>query len=349
MSTAPPAHQSFVPGPIISHSRPLIDADDIRAVTEVLTSGQLAQAEKVREFELRTAEQLSQRDGVAVSSGTAALHLALLAAGIRPGDAVALPSYACAALLHSAEYVGAKPILVDIDPGGFNLNSEDLRRKSASAPDGVKAVIVPHMFGTICSIAAVRDAAGDDAVIIEDATHAIGNPAVGGGDLVVVSFYATKMLTTGEGGMVLGRSLATLGTVRDRREYDGKPTHAMRFNYKITEMQGALGLSQLKKLPFFISRRRELTRRYGRPEQTCYRFVVAVPDRLRVLEEFEALGIQARTPVFMPLHQLLHKAESGFPETIRAMDRYVSIPLYPALSEDEVKRILAAKRGILGK
>ena len=333
--------------PPIPHSRPLIGKDDLRAVEAVLRTGHLAQGEKVAEFEASMSSRLSQRAGVAVSSGTAALHLALLGVGVRPGDAVAMPSYACAALLHAAEHAGAKPVFVDIADRDYNLDPEDLRRRGAALTSRLGAVVVPHTFGRVCDLSAVREAAGDGVPIVEDCAHALGDPGIGRGDLLVCSFYATKMMTTGEGGMVLGNNEALVEDIRDLRQYDGKLRHRIRFNYKMTDVAAALGLSQLRKLSGFVARRRDLSRRYGREERTCFRFVVSVADPTATVQEFEAQGIHARRPVFMPLHRYIGVPDEDFPVTTRATDTYMSIPLYPALTEPEVERILAAKERTL--
>ncbi len=333
-------------GPVIPHSKPYIDAVDVRAATNVLRSALLAQGKEVRAFEVAMAASLRQADGVAVSSGTAALHLALLGLGVRNGHAVAMPSYACAALLHAAEYVGATPVFVDIAKDDYNMDLVDLLRKVRANP--LAAVVVPHTFGRVCDLRAIREAAGGDVPVIEDCAHALGDPHLGRGDALVCSFYATKMITTGEGGMVLSRRRTFLEDVRDLRDYDEKSNHRMRFNYKMTDVEAALGRSQLRKLPRFIGRRRILSRRYGREERTCYRWVVPVPKPARVVRAFEAEGIRARLPMLKALHRCRDLPDSVAPYTALAMERFVSIPLYPALTEAEVRRIERAIGRILG-
>jgi len=322
-----------------------IDEEDVRSVADVVRSGNLAQGERVEAFERSVARFLHQKGGAAVSSGTAGLHLALQALGVHEGDAVAMPSYVCSALLHATESVGARPVLVDGSDEGYNLDPEDLERLGGRLPRGLAAVIVPHAFGSLCDISKVRDAVGD-VPVVEDCAQAIGDPVVGLGDVIVCSFYATKMMTTGEGGMVLSRDDGVIDRIRDMRDYDMKPDHRARFNYKMTDLQAALGLSQLKKLPKFVDRRRELSRLYGREQRTCYRYVLPTSDLESALNRFERKGIHARRPVYAPLHQYLGLPDSDFPKTSRAMRTALSIPLYPALTDADVTRIRNAMREI---
>ena len=334
----------------IPHSRPLIGAAEHRAVSRVLASGLLAEGQEVAGFEREMARRLDRRHAAAVSSGTAALHLALTALGIGSGDRVALPSFVCAALLHAIELAGAEPLLIDIDPSTFNLDPDDLRKRLRSR---TKAVIVPHMFGLPASMTEI---AACGVPIVEDCALALGakyrrQPVGSLGVLSVVSFYATKMIASGEGGMVLGNRVGLLQDVLDRRSYDGRSRHRPRFNYKMTDLQAALGKAQLRRLTDFVRRRRRLASFYtkkleGGPWDLppldrghCFYRFVARPRRgtERLLIELERRGIDARRPVFRPLHRYLDL--SGFPGTNEAYRRAVSIPLYPALSSVEAERV----------
>jgi len=337
---------------VIPHSRPTIGPDDIRAVTEVMWSGDLAQGERVRQFEEDLAAFLGRRGGVATNSGTSALHLALLALGLGAGDEVLLPSYTCVALLHAVRYVGASPRIVDIEPEGYNLCAHEARRHLSRR---VKAIIIPHMFGMAADLAPL---ASLGIPLIEDCAQALGGTYHGQlvgsvGITTICSFYATKMLTTGEGGMLLSNSDVILQRARDLRDYDGRTSLETRFNYKMTDMQAALGLSQLSQLPAFLDRRRALASRYTaalgnlpitlpavRPDRThaFYRYVIGVSDAARVSRRLNRRGIQCKAPVFHPLHGYLE--QEGFPHTETAMRTALSIPLYPSLTEEEVDRLL---------
>ena len=338
---------------VIPHSRPTIGPNDIQAVTQVMLSGHLAQGEKVRQFEDAVATYLGRRGGVATSSGTSALHLALLVLGLGTGDEVLLPSYTCVALLHAVRYVGAAPRLVDIEPGGYNLcPHESLRRLSPR----VKAAIVPHMFGMAADLAPLVSLGFP---LIEDCAQALGGtwrgrPVGSVGAISICSFYATKMITTGEGGMLLSDSDVVLRRARELRDYDERTTLDTRFNYKMTDMQAAFGLSQLDRLPAFLERRRNLASRYTAALQdlpitlptvtpelthTFYRYVIGTDDAPSMARRLSQRGLQCKTPVFHPLHGYLK--QEGFPHTEAAMKTALSIPLYPSLAEEEVDLLLS--------
>lgn len=341
----------------IPHSRPLLGIEEQEAVRRVLASGHLAEGMEVSRFEREMARRLKCQYAAAVSTGTAALHMALVALGVKAGDRVAMPSYVCSALLHVAEWVGAEPLLVDIDPITFNLDPDDLRKRLRPR---TKAVIVPHMFGLP---ARLHDIAACGVPIIEDCALALGakygtRPVGSVGVLSVLSFYATKVIATGEGGMVVSNRARLIEEVRDRRSYDGRSRHRLRFNYKMTEVQAALGRAQLRKLSRFLARRRGLASFYARAlsdgpwdlpsadgGHSFYRFVARPRRRpTRVREELVRRGIEARRPVFLPLHRYLGLED--FPGAEEAYRRAVSIPLYPALSSGEAERVVRAARHV---
>jgi perosamine synthetase len=214
---------------MIPHSRPFIDEEDAREVQRVLLSGQLAQDGEVAHFESRMASFVGVKGAVAVSSGAAALHLALMALKVGPGCEVIVPSYVCPAVVNAVLYTGATPVVADIDPGSFNLSPEDAKRRVTAK---TRAVIVPHMFGLPADLDAL-EALG--VPVVEDLALALGSRRhgrrTGGfGTLAVCSFYATKMMATGEGGMVLGSDGVLLADVRDLRAMDDKDDFRVRFN-----------------------------------------------------------------------------------------------------------------------
>lgn len=335
----------------IPHSRPLLGRGEQRAASAVIRSGMVAQGKEVACFEREMAMVLERRRAVAVSSGTAALHLALIALGVGERDIVALPSFACAALLHAVDLVGASPRLVDVDPRSFNMDPEDLQRKRHGR---LKAVVLPHMFGLPAN---VEEIASLGLPVIEDCALALGarnrgRPVGALGELAVVSFYATKMITTGEGGMVLGDRARFSRIVEDRRSYDGRPRFGRRFNYKMTDVQAAIGRVQLGRLTSFTRARQRLASLYshlleGGPwelptesdEHVYHRFVLRVRARgaKNLLSRLQRRGIDARRPVFRPLHRYL--GLSGFPGADEAHRRALSLPLYPSLPVQDAKRV----------
>jgi dTDP-4-amino-4,6-dideoxygalactose transaminase len=344
---------------MIPHSRPTLDQDEVDAVARVLMSGQVAQGEEVHRFERTLASLVGAGDAVAVSSGTAALHLALLALEIGAGDEVVIPSFVCPALLNAIGYVGAVPVPADIDGETFNIDVRDLKRRLTAK---TRAVIVPHMFGLPADI---REIVALGVPVIEDCAQSLGSshrgaPAGSFGILSVFSFYATKVICTGEGGMIAAGDLRLIDKIRDLRDYDEKEDGRLRYNYKLTDLQAAMGVVQLGRLPAFIGRRRAIARQYDeflreypvslpvRPqdrEQIHYRYVLRTERLQGLLDAGIEAGISYRRPVFKPLHQYLGLA--GFPATEGAFRRAVSLPLYPALRDAEVQTILRHLRSFL--
>lgn len=360
---------------IIPHSRPTLGSEEIKATSRVIKKGLINQGQVVEGFEKGVAEYIGVRGGVAVSSGTAGLHLSLLALDIGPGDRVIIPSYCCIALLNAVRYTGAEPILADIELDTYNIDPGWVEDYLASCKSQVsslkspKAVIVAHLFGQPADMGAFMDISRRYGIpIIEDCAQAIGatyrdKPVGRFGLLSVLSFYATKVMTTGEGGMVLSNSSRLLNVVRDLREYDEKRDDRLRFNYKMTDIQAAIGLSQLKGLPGFIRRRQRIARQYlkglkGLPillpsplpgrRSIYYRFVIRVNKVRGFMERMEGEGIVCRRPVYRPLHYYAGDGHlprtrgmvRGLQNTERAWREAVSIPIYPLLNDEDVERVL---------
>jgi perosamine synthetase len=344
---------------IIPHSRPLITDSDIKAVTETLKSGQLSQGQAVVKFEKSLADFLSKKRGAATSSGTAALHLVLLALDVKEEDEVIIPSYVCTAVLNSVNYTGATPVVVDIEPLTFNI-SVDAAKKALTSK--TKAIIVPHMFGCPAEMDKLSELG---IPIIEDCAQAVGATFKGQnvgsfGLLSVFSFYATKVFACGEGGMVLSNSEDLLSKIEDLRDYNNKNDYILRYNYKMTDIQASLGLSQLSSLEKFIERRREIAGRYLEEFKNCnftlpvwkegkehiyYRFVVKTEeDASEYLEKLQQKHIMCRRPVYKPLH--LYLDLSGFPHAMEAWQKAISIPLYPSLKEREIEKIVTVVKEI---
>ncbi|THJ19750.1 MAG: DegT/DnrJ/EryC1/StrS aminotransferase family protein [Nitrospira sp. CG24D] len=349
---------------MIPHSRPSIDQREIRAVTNVLQSGHLAQGAAVERFERGMATYLGLAGGVAVNSGTMALEVALRALGIGPGDEVILPSYVCAAPWQAVQRVGAQACLVDIEPETFQIDAELAR---AAITSKTRAIIAPHLFGLPADLTALAQLG---VPLIEDCAQTLGameqGRSVGSvGVLTVCSFYANKLLCAGEGGMVLSRDSELLERARALREYDSAPSLIPQAtNLKMTDLQAAIGLAQLNRLPELLERRVSLAREYrealagtsailpavpaGR-SHVYYRFIIRIPqtelgsDELSgCLERMERQGVQCRKPVFRSLHRYL--GFDGFPASEAAEREALSLPLYPALADEEAAQILIAMR-----
>jgi dTDP-4-amino-4,6-dideoxygalactose transaminase len=344
---------------MIPHSRPAISQDDLQVTADVLRSGQIAQGPWVGRFEREMAAFVGVRGGVAVSSGTAALELALRALRIGVGDEVIMPSYVCAAPWLATQRVGAQATLVDIDLNTFNIDPLAARQ---AITKNTRAIIVPHLFGLPADLTALE---GLGIPLIEDCAQTLGVTEQGRhvgtvGRLTVCSFYATKALCAGEGGMVLSNEATLLERITSLREYDGVAIlDPSSFNLKLTDLQAALGLSQLGRFSAFQERRSFLAAAYrdtlSSQAAVCpivppgrthgyYRFVIRLPHArtapgglANIISRLEQQGIHCRKPVFRPLHRYL--GQPGFPHSDEADQTALSIPLYPDLTDVEVRQI----------
>lgn len=342
---------------LIAQSKPTIGGEELLAVGDVLKSGQLAMGPAVRAFENKFCSLIGTRYACAVNSGTSALHLALLAIGVKAGDEVIIPSYSCTALLNAVWYAGATPVPADIDERSFCISREDAERRITSS---TKAIIAVHTFGAAADISALRSTGID---VIEDCAHSLGgfqgSKKMGSiGTAAVYSFYPTKMMTTGEGGMITTSSESVFRFVTGAREYDMPEKPEVRFNYKMTDIAAAIGLAQLEKLDGFIARRRYVAERYNKLFTRCrfvtvperdlssdvvYRYILLFSDSGRAGDFIEAMnnsGIVCDRPVFRPLHSYLGLPDSGFPVASDVFARAVSIPVYPSLSDGDIERII---------
>jgi dTDP-4-amino-4,6-dideoxygalactose transaminase len=347
---------------MIRHSRPWVTEEDTAGVTAALLSGCLAEGRHVRRFEAQVARSVGQRYGLATSSGTAALHLALLALEVGEGDEVLLPSYVCSAVLNAVYYTGATPVLCDVDLETGNLDPGDaLARRSPRT----KAAVVVHLFGHPAELGWVEEIG---VPVIEDCAHALGarwrdRPVGSFGAIAVFSFYATKVISTGEGGMACTSSAELLERMQELRDYDNHGCYELRYNYKMSDIQASLGLTQLARLPRALARRRALAARYGAAlscagvglpphrehcESVFYRYVVRTSQSARAIRQFAVRSIECKRPVFRPLHQYLNGSGPQLVNTDRVYAESLSLPLYPALSDREAELVLAAARAIFG-
>jgi len=320
----------------IPHSKPTLGKEEQEAVAAVIASGRIAQGEQVAAFEEECAALLRRKYAVAVNSGTAALHLALSIYG-KPGDTVHIPSYACASLQQAAGMAGLKPHLCDCD--------RDFITDVGGKKQGLRVAV--HLFGATTPVQ-------DGHLLIEDLAQGMGGKAGRKGTMAVTSFYATKMMTTGEGGMVFTDDLAVAHTLRDRRDYDNRDDAQQRHAYKMTDMQAAMGREQLKKLPAFVQRRRDIAEYYDislvdlpvqlpRGEGHVYfRYVIATPDRDGLMRHLHQQGIEAKLPVHRPAHHFLG---GMLPQAERAHKEALSLPIYPSLTDAEVERVVKSVRG----
>lgn len=344
-------NQENVDSIFIPHSRPTLGQEEIAAVAKVIASSHIAQGKVVHEFEQAMAEKIGVGYAACTNSGTSALHLVLLAMGIGPQDEVIIPSYVCSALLNAVNYVEAVPVLADIIPQTYNLDPEDVKRRLTRR---TKAIIVPHLFGLPANLEGLLAL---NVPIIEDCAQAVGSTYqqkyVGTfGEAAIFSFYATKVMTTGEGGMVVSDSKDIIDRVRMLREYDNRDQYEIGYNYKMTDIQAAVGLTQLARIEYFVRRRRSIAQSYYRafdslglqfplPDQDniYYRYVIGLgTDSAPWIEALRKQGIGCTRPVHLPLHKYLNL--KGYPQTTNAWKQALSIPIYPSLAKEDIDQVI---------
>lgn len=383
----------------IPYGRQDISTADIQAVVDVLQSNWLTQGPAIPRFEQAVAEYCGVRYAVAVSSATAALHIACLAAGLGPGDWSWTSPNTFVASANCARYCGAKVDFIDIDPKTYNLSITELAKQLEAAHHRQqlpKVVIPVHFAGQSCDMAAIAQLAQTyHFTTIEDASHAIGGQYRGQpigcctySDMTVFSFHPVKIITTGEGGMVLTNRadlyeklirLRSHGITRDpnlMRGLSDGPWYYQQLelglNYRITDIQAALGFSQLQRLNEFVTRRRFLADRYNQLLQSLplilpyqdpstnsswhlYVIQLAEPNLIhRHRQIFEALrqaeiGVNLHyVPVHLqPYYQDIGFSHRSFPVAEQYYQRAISLPLYYGLTESAQDRVIAVLKEVL--
>lgn len=380
----------------LPYGRQTIEDDDIAAVAEALRGDFLTTGPTVEAFETAFAAKVGAEHAVAVSNGTATLHLAMMALGVGEGDVCIAPSVTFLATANCARYVGAEVVFADVDPDS-GLMTPDTLAKALDAVRGrrVKAVLPVHLRGDVCDLPALKalaDAAG--ATLVEDAPHALGSIGTFDGvahpvgdcaysSFASFSFHPVKTLATGEGGMLTTHDAQLAARARLLRSHGmvrppgGDPwwyeMPELGFNYRIPDVLCALGLSQLAKLDRFVARRRALTALYARllAERAPRVRLAATPAHsnpalhlLTVLIDFEAEGVSRRTVVealkargigtqvhYIPVHrQPYYVGRQGLADLPGAdawYARCLTLPLYPAMTDGDVERVVEALAGVL--
>jgi UDP-4-amino-4,6-dideoxy-N-acetyl-beta-L-altrosamine transaminase len=382
----------------IPYGRQDITADDIAAVAQALRSEWLTQGPAVPRFEQAVSARCGAARAVAVNSATSALHLACLALDLRPGDTLWTSPITFVASANCARYCGASVDFVDIDPRTYNMCVRALEHKlvQARAAKRLPKIVIPvHLAGQSCDMAAIHALAVEYGFrVIEDASHAVGGTYRGRpvgdcrfSDMTVFSFHPVKIITSAEGGMILTNSdelaeraalLRSHGITRDPARMSGQSEGPwyyeqidLGFNYRMTDMQAALGVSQLARLDDYLARRHALAARYDRllaalPVVTPWRqpdcssalhlYIVRLPrataakhrqvfERLREQE----IGVNLHyIPLYrQPYHQRQGPRRDDFPEAERYYAEAISLPMFPTLTEDQQDRVIDALRAAL--
>ncbi len=347
-------------------ARPLIGEEEVEAVAGVLRSGMLARGSVVAEFESRFADYCGATHAVGVNSGTAALHAALLAAGIGPGDSVIVPAFTFFATASSVSMCGATPLFADVDAATFNIDPESVR--DLVRPD-TRAIVGVHLFGQPFDVTAVREVCDDRGlVLIEDAAQAHGAEYHGKragslADLACFSFYPTKNMTTGEGGMVTTDDDALAEKVRlfINHGQSRKYLHsAVGYNYRMTNIAAAIGLTQLDRVEGFNERRIENARYLDRHlagtglvtphvapgvRHVYHQYVVKVPGgypltRDAFMNTLAEQGIGTAVHYPIPVNrQPVYRENCGnapCPVSDDLAASVVSLPVHPSVTEEEL-------------
>ncbi len=375
--------RSFLP-----FSPPDIGDAEIAEVADALRSGWITTGPRTKRFEEAFGTYVGSEAALALSSGTAALHAALLALGIGEGDAVVVPTMTFSSAVHVVEHVGATPILVDVEPQTLNMDPAAVQATIDRSDRPVRVIAPVHLHGHPADLVSLLDIAGDRA-ILDDAAHglpaSVGGSRVGGSReprvLTAFSFYATKNLATGEGGMLTGpqalvdeaRRWTLHGMTNDawRRHENGArwryDVDRAGFKYNLSDIQAALGLVQLGRLPQMHERRREIATRYAEAfkaeeslqvpierngcEHSWHIYAIRLHldrltiDRERFIDELNARNIGASVH-FIPVHTFSYYRDrfdhSSFPVANAEFERLVSLPVYPSMTDDDVDDVIAA-------
>ncbi len=334
----------------ISHSKPWITKKDIYSVNAVLNHGMIAQGALVKRFENSIVDYLKASAGVATNSGTSALLLALRALNVGNKSEVILPTYVCQNVLDAVITVGATPVLCDVGDQWVMTNEE----VEPLISDKTVAIIAVHIFGLPVDVRALQSLG---VLVIEDACQAFGlcidgNMAGTIGDVGILSFHATKCITTAEGGMLVSDNTLVINNARKMR--DGCRGINVRMPVQLSDMQAALGLSQLSRYQDFITRRRVLKSKYTEALESIKNielvnkdvdFLFRFPLRTRYSLDKVQSGMQehlinVRRGVDQLLHRQLGISDDKFPNAILAYEQTVSIPFYPALSNKQSDKVL---------
>src|SRR4051812_26795636 len=377
---------------MIPLSRPEFGDEEAQAVADVLKTGWVSQGPKVAEFEALVAGRIGAKHGIATTSCTTSLHLALLAAGIGKGDEVICPSYSFVATANAVLYAGATPVFADIEPDTWNLDPADVATRVGPK---TKAVLVAHQVGLAADLDRLRAAVPAGVRIIEDAACAIGSlykgrPVGSSGNITCLSFHPRKTISLGEGGMVATDDAGVAEHVRRLRSHGASVSDLERhkaqglvyeeyrelgYNYRMTDIQAAIGIAQLKRLDGLLERRRAVAARYNTafcrieqlqtPAEPGYakHSYQSYAIRLRpaaggigskrddMMRDLIAAGVSCRRGI-PPIHQEGLYSDRGrvsLPVTEAVAAESIFLPMYASLPDADQSRVIDTVLALAGR
>jgi perosamine synthetase len=345
---------------VIRLAWPDLGEEELAEVAEVLRSGQLTMGPKVSEFEAGLAEACEVEHAVAVSSGTAALHLAVLASGIGPGDEVIVPAYTFPATANVVALAGAHPVLVDVDPETMNLSPDAV---ADAVTQRTRAVLVVHLFGRPAPWEELEAAVTDRVELLEDAAGALGarragRPCGGLGRLGCLSFHPRKIVVTGEGGAVTTNDGEVADGIRRLRHHGIEPRgdfdiRVAGLNYRLSDILCAVGIAQLRRLDELLRERERLAAAYaerleGRVElptadegdrHGLQAYVVRLDRRDEALAALREAGIQAQIGTYALHHLGAYRDQGPFPGADASYERALALPFHNRLGVEDIDRV----------
>lgn len=357
---------------MINIAAPVIDSEERRAVDEVIESGMLAQGPKVAELEESWAKYCGTKHALAVNSGTAAIHCALYAAGVKEGDEVITTPYSFIATINPILMLGARPVLVDIDEETFNI---DVSKIEAAITEKTKAIVPVDLYGQPCDWAELQEIAKKHNLkIVEDACQAIGAEYKGIktgslGDFGCFSLYATKNIMCGEGGVVTTNSDEAAVAIRSFRQHGMVAPYEyanLGYNYRMSDLHGAIAVEQLKKVEEFTKKRQENARKLNdvlagvagikiptiseNRSHVYHQYTILLDkdiQRDQFIASLRDKGVGAGIYYPKPLHAYPHIAKLGykvgdFPVAEDLAARVVSLPVHPKVTDEDIEIIAAA-------
>lgn len=335
----------------IPHNRPTLGEEEVKMALQVIQSGWVAQGNAVENFENELCSYLGLPFGsaVAVSSGTAALYLSLVALRAE-GKNISFPAYCCSSLRHATTLAKGNAFLVDSKIDSPNMNIDAI-------PPTTQIAIIPHMYGIPQKIPINNSKIH----VIEDCAQSLGAlvndvPTGVQGHVSIFSFYATKLITSGgQGGMIVSKDSSIIEEIKDYRIFDQKRDEKSRFNFQLTDLQAAIGSAQLHKLPHFMSRREEIYQQYKEAnfplllesdgvKPVHFRAILQTQQQKEIISALAKHNISATIPI---KEWEIFGSSEQFPNATSWTRNTISLPIYPSLSDGEVKKIIQIVEGVL--